>query len=93
MYKKTCYERYISPHMPTNHSLGARNLVLNGTGSLKLLHLYGNFAIVVTISCRAQTGMFEPSKGSYMPVCTLRLQCTHHVYVHNLGEIFMDRGV
>ena len=26
------------------------NLVLNGTGPLKLLHLYGNFAIVVTTS-------------------------------------------
>ena len=33
----------------SNHMVqGISNLVLNGTGPLKLLHLYGNLAIVVT---------------------------------------------
>ena len=59
MYKKTYYEMCtcISPHMPTCtcsystiHTLAYQNLVLNGRGSLKLLHLYGNLAIVVTTS-------------------------------------------
>ena len=36
-----------------------QNLVLNGRGPLKLLHLYGNFAIT--------------SNSSYMPVCALQL--------------------
>ena len=56
MYKKTYYELCISSHMPIvfyKPSTGCKayqNLVLNGTEPLKLLHLYGNLAIVVTTS-------------------------------------------
>ena len=53
MYKKTYYEICISPHMPNLTITWCKayyNLVLNSTGLLKLLHLYGNLAMVVTTS-------------------------------------------
>ena len=40
------------------------NLVLNGTGPLKLLHLYGDFAIVVTTSNKL---VAEPRQACMSP--------------------------
>ena len=59
MYKKMrCVYLHMCLAILQTHNLGGsgckayQNLVLNGTGPLKLLHLYGDFD-----SCRAQTGM------------------------------------
>ena len=75
MYKKTYYELTMSSvylHTcllySTNHKLGAikayQNLVLNGTGPLKLLHLYGNLAIVMTTSNKL---VAEPRQACMSP--------------------------
>ena len=86
MYKKTYYEltmSYVYLHtclailQTINWVQGIQNLVLNGTGPLKLLHLYGNLAIVMTTSnklvAEPRQACMSPCKGSYMPVCALQL--------------------
>ena len=65
----------------TNHNLGARHiktLVLNGRGPLKLLHLYGNFAIVVT------TSSAERRQACRSPAAL----CNYNVHADNAGATY-----
>ena len=78
----------ISPHMPIvfyKPSPGCKayqSLVLNGTEPLKLLHLYGNLAIVVTTSNKL---VAEPRQACMSPcrahTCLSGL-CNYNEHVH-----------
>ena len=49
MYMYTLHVHVHQEHIKAHH-----NMVLNGTRPLKILHLYGNLAIVVTTSNKAK---------------------------------------
>ena len=88
MYKKTYYEltmSYVYLHtclailQTITWCKAYQNLVLNGTGPLKLLHLYGNLAIVMTTSNKlvAEPCNYNIHVHTYMYV---RMNLSHNVH-------------